>query len=128
MTLDLSMPHRRRPPPSPLEAAAVRKARIQLKAALSELEEIAPEGEFIVLDTVAQIVKILGGTARTAELADVSMTKISDSKRKGMLPTNTFDILRNALNAKGYTAPNALWGMKELPPDTEDRGPASKDD
>lgn len=117
MNLDRSMAQRRRPPPSPLEVAAVRKARAQLKAALTQLDEIVPEGDLIGLDTVDQVVRILGGTAATSRLVSATMQQASDWKRRGFFPENTFDIMREALKIKGYTAPNALWRMKERAPD-----------
>jgi hypothetical protein len=66
------------------------------------------------LRTATEVIEELGGTAATARLTGRRYKQaVSNWKATDKLPTDTFLILRGALEEKGLTAPAKLWGMKE---------------
>lgn len=65
------------------------------------------------LRTAHEVVETLGGPAATGKLTGVSPQAAWNWKQTNKLPTDTFLVIRAALETKGATAPASLWGMKE---------------
>lgn len=63
------------------------------------------------LDTVAAVLKTLGGASAVAGLTGRTPNAVHNWKSFAKFPANTFVVLHDALRAKGFTAPAALWGM-----------------
>jgi hypothetical protein len=66
------------------------------------------------LHTVAEAVDLLGGNRAVAELTGrKNDSAVSNWKERGSFPTNTYTILKPALEAHNATAPDSLWGMAQ---------------
>ena len=55
----------------------------------------------------------LGGTRAVAELTGRRYTAAAHWLKFKAFPSNTYLVLKSALYAKGYVAPDSLWGMTE---------------
>lgn len=58
-----------------------------------------------------EIIEVLGGNAAVANLTRSKPSAISNWKKRGQFPGNTFVILRAALERHNRKAPVELWGM-----------------
>jgi hypothetical protein len=63
------------------------------------------------LHTANAVVVALGGTRAVAELTGRSDPAVSNWRKADSFPANTYLLLKAALEAKGVTAPDTLWGM-----------------
>ncbi len=66
----------------------------------------------IRLTTIDGVVRALGGRERTADLAGVGPTAVSNWKRAGRIARSNYPWMIAALHEAGMTAPASLWGMK----------------
>ncbi|WP_441256449.1 hypothetical protein AB7Z32_23920 [Bradyrhizobium sp. 482_C4_N1_1] len=75
----------------------------------------ADRGEFLT----AKVIDVLGGNPAVVAITGGEPSAISNWRRQHTFPSNTHNLLRAALAAKGYCVadPDALWRMK-----TEARG------
>jgi len=65
------------------------------------------------LQTASDVIDALGGTAATARLTDRRDQHISNWRKTGRLPANTFLILTGKLQEIDCAASPELWGIKE---------------
>lgn len=65
------------------------------------------------LKTSDEVIDALGGTARVAELTHRLPQSVSNWRKAGRLPSDTFLIISGALKSKGMAAPPSLWGIVE---------------
>lgn len=64
------------------------------------------------LRTVEQVIETLGGHKAVAELANCSSPSVVPMwKSRKKFPSWTYTVILPALQAKGLSAPNKLWGM-----------------
>jgi len=64
------------------------------------------------LQTVEEVIAELGGPKAVSELTDrKSASAVPMWKIRKRFPTTTFTILQAALQERGLSAPNDLWGM-----------------
>lgn len=65
------------------------------------------------LETVEEVIAELGGPQAVAELTEKkSQSAVPMWKNRKRFPANTFTTLQTALQARGLSAPNNLWGMR----------------
>jgi hypothetical protein len=65
------------------------------------------------LKTVEEVISTLGGVKAVQELTRRgSESAVPNWKLRKSFPTNTYAVLKAALEAKGFTAPDELWGME----------------
>ena len=64
------------------------------------------------LHTVDEVVDALGGTGLVADLVKNSDAAVSNWRKAGQFPANTYLIIRGELEKVNKTAPDALWAMK----------------
>jgi len=67
--------------------------------------------------TTDEIAEALDGPAEISRLTGKPIAQISNAKKRGWWPRDTYPIMKAALELKGYTAPAHLWKMRELPPE-----------
>lgn len=65
------------------------------------------------LQTVEKIFEKLGGNSGLEALTGSKPSAVSMWKKTGRFPSNTRDLMIDALREKGCDAPRSLWGMKE---------------
>ncbi len=66
------------------------------------------------LTSASEVIDALGGTTATSRLTGrKGLTPVSNWRVTGRLPADTFLVLKAELQARGYTAPPALWGIVE---------------
>jgi len=75
------------------------------------------------LKAASEIIDALGGTVEFGVLTGMSKQSVSNSKKNGTLPTDTYAIVTDALRRKGARAPYSLFRMK--PPKLGDQRIAS---
>jgi hypothetical protein len=64
------------------------------------------------LQTVEEVIAELGGPQAVAELTEKkSISAVPTWKYRKRFPAKTFTILQAALQRRGLSAPNDLWGM-----------------
>jgi len=61
-----------------------------------------------------EIIDILGGNSVVADLTESKPNAVSNWRRQGFFPANTFVALRCALADRGIDAPPSLWGMRPV--------------
>lgn len=106
----MTTPPRKRPE----HETKIRRLRASLRTALEQVERLDRDLPLQPLPSVAFAVdELLGGTAKTARLCEVSMQTVSDWKRDDFFATNTYELLRHRIIAQGYEAPPRFWRMKE---------------
>lgn len=67
------------------------------------------------LPTIEAVIKELGGNQAVADLTGRATDQaVSNWKGRNSLPLNTYTVLKSALRARGFSAPDALWGMPEV--------------
>ena len=66
------------------------------------------------LTSTEAVVEALGGIYATARITGVGYTAAANWKYRGVFPARYFLALRKALKKRGYTAPQSLWGIREL--------------
>lgn len=66
-----------------------------------------------MLTSVDDVIKELGGTAATAELAGVSQPAVSNWRSRRVIPAEYFVTFRDALAAKGKEFPESLFTFVE---------------
>jgi hypothetical protein len=66
-----------------------------------------------ILDSADQVFEALGGPAGVAELTGSKSPRVSNWKASGSFPPAMYGLMIDALNARGKTAPRALWRMKQ---------------
>jgi hypothetical protein len=65
-----------------------------------------------LLTTFDEVIDILGGVKKVAELVDRSPSAVCNWRRtKGRFPTAQYFVMQKALAALDCTAPRALWGF-----------------
>jgi hypothetical protein len=64
------------------------------------------------LDTVDAVLNALGGTGAVAELVKNTDAAVSNWRKAGQFPANTYLIIRAELEKLDRTAPDTLWAMK----------------
>lgn len=64
------------------------------------------------LSTTIDVIEALGGNLAVAELTGSSPKAVWNWRGFETFPSNTYVALKEALLAKGKTAPASLWGMK----------------
>jgi len=64
------------------------------------------------LTTTSEVMDALGGNLAVAEITGSKPKAVSNWRSAETFPSNTYLALRNALLAKGKTAPARLWAMK----------------
>jgi hypothetical protein len=70
----------------------------------------------VVLQTVQDVIDVLGGVAAVGRLAGLKAQLITDHQaRHNRLPSSTYLVLTKRLGDIGYTAPAKLWGIVEVP-------------
>lgn len=63
------------------------------------------------LTTTAAVMEALGGTTAVAELTNRKVSAASNWQSFPTFPSNTYVVMKAALEAKGKRAPDSLWGM-----------------
>lgn len=63
------------------------------------------------LHTTPQVIDALGGKHAVSELTGRSWSAVWNWEDRKAFPPNTYAVLKAALEAKGYAAPDSLWGM-----------------
>lgn len=66
-----------------------------------------------ILTTASEVIDRLGGTAATARLTSRRDQHVTNWRRSGRLPPDTFLIMQSELRRLGAEAPPSLWGIKE---------------
>lgn len=64
-----------------------------------------------VLDSTPAVIAALGGTSAVAKLTGRKMPAVSNWKKSGIFPANTYQVIKAALNAMEHTAPDTLWSF-----------------
>lgn len=65
------------------------------------------------LQSASEVIDALGGTAATARLTDRRAQHVSNWRKTGRLPPDTFLVLKTELNERNCRASPELWGIKE---------------
>jgi hypothetical protein len=65
------------------------------------------------LQTAGQVIDQLGGTAATARLTGRKDQHVTNWRRSGRLPADTFLIMMAELRDRDCNAAPSLWGIKE---------------
>lgn len=65
------------------------------------------------LQSVPLVVAALGGKHAVADMTGRTWSAVWNWESREAFPPNTYTVLKRALEAKGLTAPDALWGMSE---------------
>jgi hypothetical protein len=63
------------------------------------------------LRTAREVVKALGGNIAVQAMTERCQSAVPNWKKKNRFPSNTYTTLMPELEARGYSAPNALFGM-----------------
>jgi len=71
-----------------------------------------------LLTTTSDVIEALGGNPAVAEITGSTTKAVWNWRGFKAFPSNTYIMLTEALRAKGLSAPDSLWGMKE-PTDAE---------
>jgi hypothetical protein len=66
----------------------------------------------MMLNTATEVIDQLGGTTKTAALTGRKPQHVTNWRRSGRLPPNTFLTMTTALQDKGLSAPPSLWGQQ----------------
>lgn len=70
------------------------------------------------LNSIEDVIDELGGIKAVAELTNrASPSAVPNWKLRKAFPTDTYAIMKSALQDKGATAPGELWGMPEVQPE-----------
>lgn len=69
--------------------------------------------------TMAEVDRVLDGTVATARIAGKSAQSISNAKKRGFYPKDTYAVMLAELAARGYWAPASLWRQIEATPAKE---------
>jgi hypothetical protein len=65
-----------------------------------------------VLKTMAAVISALGGPGKVAKLTGRKSTHLHNWQNDtGRFPAKTHPVMQAALTAKGYSAPDELWGV-----------------
>lgn len=68
-----------------------------------------------ILNTVAEVMRELGGTGAITKITARNSTSTSRRwRREGLFPADTFDAITNALKERGVTAPPSLWSIPAI--------------
>lgn len=70
------------------------------------------------LETTVEIIDALGGNGAVEALTASKPSTVSNWRKFGTFPSNTYVVITGALAGIGKTAPDTLWGMKV--PSSED--------
>lgn len=65
------------------------------------------------LSTTSDVLDALGGNAAVADLTGSKAKAVWNWRKFETFPSNTYVAMKQALLAKGKTAPASLWGMKQ---------------
>lgn len=65
------------------------------------------------LQTANDVIDALGGTAATARLTGRRGSHVSNWRKSGRLPAQTFLVLKHELTSRDCSASPELWGIKE---------------
>ena len=69
----------------------------------------------VTIQTIEEVIEKLGGTKAVAELTKrPSPSAVPNWIVRNSFPLNTYTILKAALRARGYDAPDELWKMPEV--------------
>lgn len=64
------------------------------------------------LETVDEVIAALGGLKAVRALLQLKTPQaVSNFKVRGGFPPRHYLVMKQALDAKGYTAPTRLWGL-----------------
>lgn len=64
------------------------------------------------LETVDEVISELGGFEAVKELTNRdSASAVPMWKHRKRFPTTTYTVLKSALQERGFSAPDKLWGM-----------------
>lgn len=66
-----------------------------------------------MLKSVDEVIEALGGPGKTAELARVGTSAVSNWSKRGRISQGSFMIVRDALAARGQEAAPSVFGFKE---------------
>lgn len=69
-----------------------------------------------MLETTDAVIDAVGGTSAAAGLFGFDPRRVSNWRKAGRFPPETFLVLTAALRAIGKTAPSTLWSMHEPAP------------
>jgi len=67
------------------------------------------------LVTVKEVVDLLGGSCRVAEITYRNSQAVSNWQARGYIPARAFDLIDVALRRQGYTAARTLFGFDARP-------------
>jgi hypothetical protein len=67
----------------------------------------------VTLSSIEEVIDKLGGPKAVAQLTGRtnSLSVVPNWIDRQKLPTKTFTIMQSALQERGFSAPNHLWGM-----------------
>ena len=65
------------------------------------------------LNSVADVVDVLGGRAAVARMTDRTTQAVTNWKAAQRFPSWTFLLLRQELASRGYAAPASLWSISD---------------
>lgn len=65
------------------------------------------------LSTTSEVMDALGGNDAVADVTGSKPKAVWNWRKAGTFPSNTYVAIAAALEAKGFTAPASLWGMKQ---------------
>ena len=66
------------------------------------------------LTTIDAVIAVMGGTAKCARALAAPYSAVSNWRRDGMFPANTYLAVKKYLRARNLTAPDNLWPMRDL--------------
>lgn len=67
----------------------------------------------ILLSTLREVDAVLEGTVSTARLTGKSAASISNAKRRGFYPRDTYAVMQRELARHGYRGAPSLWRQVE---------------
>jgi hypothetical protein len=73
---------------------------------------IAVMGDLQLLQTADQVFEALGGNVGVQAVTCSKPTQVSNWRKFGAFPSNTYVAMTEALRERGKTAPPALWRMR----------------
>jgi hypothetical protein len=65
------------------------------------------------LSSSKDVVDALGGIAAVAAMTGRGYSAIAMWRMSGVMPANTYVLLKKELRSRGLSAPDSLWGMTE---------------
>lgn len=65
------------------------------------------------LQTAKDVIDVIGGTGATARLNGRKSNHVVNWRNAGRFPADTYLVMKQQIEAQGFTAPASLWGIRE---------------